>query len=60
MIQLLFCGEEVEVGSETLADKKQFGGWAGGRDRQMDLFFTILSLPFLHFPPKKYEITIMA
>ena len=56
----LFCGEEVGVGSKTLADKKQVGGWGGGRDRQMDLFFTVLSLPFLHFTPKKCEITIMA
>jgi len=32
VIQLLFCGEEVEVGSETLADKKT--GWRVGWGKQ--------------------------
>ena len=46
------------LGVKRWLTKKQVGGWAGGRDRQMDLFFTVLSLPFLHFTTKKCEITI--
>lgn len=59
-----FCGEEAGVGSETLLTKNRLEDRLGAGDDRCTymyaVFSTVLFLPFLHFTPKKCEITIMA